>query len=794
MQRTRAPFRADEVGSLLRPPRIKEARAKLEKGEISADDLRKAEDIEIEKVVHKQASIGLKLATDGEFRRSWWHFDFLAKLTGCELFHPDEGIQFAGIQTRHDAVRVIGKLDFPDDHPMLAHFKFLKKQCEIAHVMPKMTIPSPAVLHFRGGRNSISKQVYPDLAVFFEDLAKTYRKAVKAFYDAGCRYLQFDDTVWAYLCSQDELRKARERGDNPDGLKEIYARVIKYAIAERPADMTITTHVCRGNFRSTWISSGGYEPVAETMLAGTNYDGYFLEYDSERAGGFEPLRFLPKGNKIVVVGVITSKTGELEKKDDVKRRLEEASKFVSLDHLALSPQSDFAPTREGNILSQISEFCRQADMAESTFGRRAVNDGKLVQRLREGKRITIDTLDRIQAYIAASMPGGVPPPRGLEVPPEKRDPRGNFRFFENRQKYLLFVHTCSEKRVIAERVALELGGIHPRPPALRVFDAGVGDGTVLARVMRSMHSRFPHMPFYIAGKELSLEDVRLTLNKVPDRLFEHPATVFVLTNMYYAEAPWLTPASPAAASGMIWHEVALQGASSGEFETQIAALGPFLEQNWRANVSPKSGIPIYDRPVALGLYRGDHPFLLYSIIPRAGRTEANFDLVIASQPYPAKSSVNFRAKRIIAPLGSALRAGGRLIGIHSHGEDPGLEIIQAVWPGENPFVVSRHELLRAVKYELGSAGRDLNFNAYADNRSIFRYDMEALPNEVTGSIGTSTAFAAWNAAVYVAQIEDDRLAEMTQSGRTLHATREGLRKHNGLWFYDESYVISRRRD
>ena len=211
------------------------------------------------------------------------------------------------MQTRHDAIRVIGKLDFPDDHPMLDHFRFLKKHADIAHVTPKMTIPSPAVLHFRGGRKAISKEVYPDLEPFFEDLGKTYRKAVKAFYDAGCRYLQFDDTVWAYLCSQDELKKARERGDDPDGLQEIYARVINYAIAERPADMTITTHVCRGNFRSTWISSGGYEPVAETMLAGTNYDGYFLEYDSDRAGGFEPLRFLPKGNKIVVVGVITSK-------------------------------------------------------------------------------------------------------------------------------------------------------------------------------------------------------------------------------------------------------------------------------------------------------------------------------------------------------------------------------------------------------------------------------------------------------------------------------------------------------
>ncbi len=442
------------------------------------------------------------------------------------------------------------------------------------------------------------------------------------------------------------------------------------------------------------------------------------------------------------------------------------------------------------LLAQISAFCREAGMAESTFGRRAVNDGKLVHRLREGKHIRVDTLERIRAFLG----DGAPAVRLPEAPIERRDPGGNFRFFENRQKYLLFVHTCSEKRVIAERVVLELSSIHPRPPALRVFDAGVGDGTVLARVMRSMHSRFPHMPFYVAGKEISLEDVRLTLDKVPDRLFEHPATVFVLTNMNYAEAPWLAPKSPTAAAGMIWKEVALQGDSSGAFEAQIADLNGFLEENWRASVSPRSGTPVYERPIALVIYREDHRFLLDSMIPRAGRVEANFDLVIASQPYRAKSSLNFRAKRIIAPLARALRAGGRLIGIHSYGHDPGMEIIQAVWPGENPFSVSRHELLRAVKYELGSAGRDLNFNAYADNRSIFRYDMEALPNEVMGAIGSSTAFAAWNAAVYVAQVEDDRLTEVTQSGRYLDATGDVLRKHNGLWFYDESYVISRRRD
>jgi len=372
MQRSKPPFRADEVGSLLRPVRIKEARARLEKGEIGPDELRKVEDMEIEKLVHRQASTGLRLATDGEFRRSWWHFDFLSKLTGCELFHPDIGIQFTGVQTRHDAVRVIGKIDFPDNHPMLDHFRFLKKFADQAHVTAKMTIPSPTVLHFRGGRNLISKEVYPDLDAFYEDLGRTYRKAVKAFYDAGCRYLQFDDTVWAYLCSQEELQKSRARGDNPEGLQQIYARIINYAIAEKPADMVITTHVCRGNFRSTWIASGGYEPVAETLLAGTNYDGYFLEYDSDRAGGFEPLRFLPKGNKVVVVGVITSKFGALENKDEIKRRLQEAAKFAPLEQLALSPQCGFASTEEGNILSEDEQWAKlklAVDVANEVWGR-----------------------------------------------------------------------------------------------------------------------------------------------------------------------------------------------------------------------------------------------------------------------------------------------------------------------------------------------------------------------------------------------------------------------------------------
>ena len=360
MTRTKPPFRADHVGSFLRPAALKEARAKREKGAISQAELKAVEDREIEKIVAKQEEIGLKLATDGEFRRSWWHFDFLGMLDGVELYEADQGIQFQGVQTKAQSLRIVGKLGF-SDHPMVEHFKFLKSHTRLT---PKMTIPAPPVLHFRLAKDGISKKVYPDLDGFFHDLGETYKKAVKAFYDAGCRYLQFDDTVWAYLCSQEELQKARERMANVDGIQPIYARVINTALEARPADMTITTHVCRGNFRSTWIAEGGYEPVAETLLGRLNYDGYFLEYDTERAGGFEPLRFLPKGKKIVVLGLVTSKSGTLEKRDDIKRRIEEAAKFASLEQFCLSPQCGFASTEEGNILAEDEQWAKLAMIAE----------------------------------------------------------------------------------------------------------------------------------------------------------------------------------------------------------------------------------------------------------------------------------------------------------------------------------------------------------------------------------------------------------------------------------------------
>lgn len=367
MSRSRPPFRADQVGSLLRPEALKQARNQHQSGTITDDRLHQVEDTEIRKIIARQEEVGLQAVTDGEFRRAWWHFDFLKKLDGVEGFQAASGIQFHGIQTRAEGLRVTGRIGF-SGHPMIEHFKFLKAN---TRAVAKMTIPSPTVLHFRGGRKEISSKVYPELDAFFDDLGRAYRKVVRAFYDAGCRYLQFDDTVWAYLCSKEQLQQARERGEEVEKLPRIYADVINYAIAERPSDMVITTHVCRGNFRSQWISEGGYEPVAERLLGEIGYDGYFLEYDTDRAGGFEPLRFLPKGKKIVVLGLVTSKSGTLEDTDAIKRRIDEATKYVALDQLALSPQCGFASTEEGNILTEEQQWAKLAmivDLAHEVWG------------------------------------------------------------------------------------------------------------------------------------------------------------------------------------------------------------------------------------------------------------------------------------------------------------------------------------------------------------------------------------------------------------------------------------------
>ena len=332
MQREVAPFRADHVGSLLRPRELKQARARHESGEICAEELRAIEDRAIEAIIAKQAEVGLRSVTDGEFRRSMWHFDFLERLEGCEPFAPEQGIAFKGVATKAKGVRVVGKLGF-SGHPMMGHFRFLRERAEGA--TPKMTIPSPSVLHFRGGRKAIGEAVYPDLDESYCDLGNAYNRAVEAFAEAGCRYLQLDETNLAYLCDPEQCQAIRDRGEDPSRLPDIYAGMINAAIAGRPADMRITMHLCRGNFRSSWIARGGYEPVAEVLFNTIGVDGYFMEYDTERAGGFEPLRLVPK-NKTVVLGLVTSKTGELESKDSIKRRINDAGHYLDLDQLCLA--------------------------------------------------------------------------------------------------------------------------------------------------------------------------------------------------------------------------------------------------------------------------------------------------------------------------------------------------------------------------------------------------------------------------------------------------------------------------
>jgi len=359
MLRVKPPFRADHVGSLLRSAKIKEARAKRERHEISAGELKAIEDHEIERIIRRQEAIGLQSITDGEYRRSWWHLDFLAGLEGTELINLEQGVQFHGVRTRAQGIRVSGKLDF-FGHPMIEHFKFVQ-----AHTgrMPKVTIPSPSAIYARHGRALIGSDVYPSIDVFFEDLGRTYCKAVGAFADAGCRYLQLDEVYIALWCDPEHRKMLKERGDDPDRLLATYVDLINMATSNIPDDMTVTLHLCRGNFRSTFIGTGGYEPVADILFNRTNVQGYFLEFDSARAGGFEPLRLLPEG-KTVVLGLVTSKSGPLEPRDEIKRRIQLATKYVGLDQLCLSPQCGFASTEEGNILTEDEQWQKLSMIVE----------------------------------------------------------------------------------------------------------------------------------------------------------------------------------------------------------------------------------------------------------------------------------------------------------------------------------------------------------------------------------------------------------------------------------------------
>ncbi|SES20645.1 5-methyltetrahydropteroyltriglutamate--homocysteine methyltransferase [Tranquillimonas rosea] len=346
------PFRADHVGSLLRPQPVIDARKKFyEQKSIPVEELRAAEDAAIPEIIKMQEDVGLKAVTDGEARRSFWHYDFMGMLTGLDLDErdPEQGAQFAGVKLRPIFPTITSELDFPDDHPMLEHFKFVKDH---TNVVPKISIPGPSASHFRVAQDDIHVQAYKDDPQnMFDALARTYKKAVDKFYEAGCRYLQMDDIFFAYLCDPKHRAEKQEQGQDPDWLIDRYAWMMNEAIKDRPRDMFIGMHMCRGNFRSTHAAEGAYDQVADAIFNKTDVDIYFMEYDSDRAGGLEPLSILPKGTKRVMPGFITTKTGELEDMDGLKRKFEEASKYADLDQLGIAPQCGFASTEEGNAIT-----------------------------------------------------------------------------------------------------------------------------------------------------------------------------------------------------------------------------------------------------------------------------------------------------------------------------------------------------------------------------------------------------------------------------------------------------------
>jgi len=367
MPRTSPPFRADHVGSLLRTTALKEARAKRERGEIDADALKAVEDWEITRLIRKQEEVGLQSVTDGEYRRASWQTDFLLGLGGVESYYGERKFKFQGPQPRPILLRLKGKLGGFSGHPMIEHFRFLAQH---ASATPKMTIPSPSALHFRYGREAVPEAVYPSMDDFYRDLGTTYRKVVRAFADAGCRYLQLDEVNLAYLCDPALCDQVHARGDDPDALPFVYAGMVNAAISDIPPDMTVTMHLCRGNFRSAFVASGGYEPIAEVLFNTIGVHGYFMEFDSARAGGFEPLRFVPKG-KQVVLGLVTSKAGTLERRDELRRRIDEAAKFVDLDQLCLSPQCGFASTEDGNVLAEEEQWAKLrmiVEVAQEVWG------------------------------------------------------------------------------------------------------------------------------------------------------------------------------------------------------------------------------------------------------------------------------------------------------------------------------------------------------------------------------------------------------------------------------------------
>lgn len=347
----RAPFKGDHVGSFLRPERLKKARLQKENGEITAEELRIIEDEEIIKLVESQKAAGLKAVTDGEFRRKWWHYDFLGGFDGVEFYEPEEGLKFKGVETKAHGIKVTDKIKFNGHHYMIDHFKFLKSIA--GESVAKFTIPSPNMLFFRG---TFEEGVYESDEEIIDDLIVAYRGVIQALYDEGCRYLQIDDTSWAIFFSEEGRASMKAKGQDPAETARLCARAINESIADRPDDLLVTMHICRGNFQSTYMTSGSYEELSETIFGGLDVDGLFLEFDDERSGGFEPLRHVNRDDLFVVLGLITSKFGDLEDPEQVKARITEASEYVPLEQLCLSPQCGFASTEEGNLLTEEQQW------------------------------------------------------------------------------------------------------------------------------------------------------------------------------------------------------------------------------------------------------------------------------------------------------------------------------------------------------------------------------------------------------------------------------------------------------
>ena len=481
-----------------------------------------------------------------------------------------------------------------------------------------------------------------------------------------------------------------------------------------------------------------------------------------------------------------------------------------------------------SLIGEIESYCNRQQISKSTFGLRVVNDGKLVNRLRDGKGITLRTINRIQDFLAqqnnkyadsviennkggnmsAAKTTGKSAKKAKPVKskaktgkaaaaaPAAGDKKDNtpFRFYDNRQNYLAFINTCNEKSAISQRIAKEFQYIQPGPPALRLFDAGMGDATVLSNTMRYLHHKHPTVPHFVVAKEISMEDVRIGLDKMIDRFSEHPATILILTNLNYAEAPKLMPRDVLTANAMNWREVKLEGSHAYNYREQLESLHDMFAEGWETQTSKISGNPVFKRPSVVVIYREDHQILLDSIIPRPGIQNWDYDFILASQPWRASTSAKFKAEKIIVPLARSLAPGGRLLAIQSCGKDPAEELIQQYWPEITPFPVTRHHILKEVKKLLGREARDFNIKEQSDARAMFQYRMHALPSEIGGiSIGTSTLFAAWNAAVYVNQIEDERVEQVIADGTYLKATSKILNKFGGLWFNDETFVISRAK-